>query len=80
MASERLIERYREALRYYADPISELARMANGDAGEYEFCRGYVQTSYRDRSSRWDDDEHMQAYEAAREGAGDVLEMDVSKM
>lgn len=80
MANARLTERYRQALLYYRAPESEAARLMNADAGEYEFCRGFVSWSYSDRSKWWDDDQHMEAFEAARKGAGDVRKMDVSEV
>ena len=78
MTSDRLVSRYREAIEFYRSPVSHASRLIVPD--ERDFCTVYVRDSYKDRSKHWDADQHREAYEAAREGAGDVLEMDVSEM
>jgi hypothetical protein len=70
MALDRLVLRYREAIEYFQSPVSESARFF--ERSEYAFCRSYVRDQYSDRSTRWNDDQHREAYEAARGGIGHV--------
>jgi hypothetical protein len=67
---EALVERYREALRYWKSEAAEATRLLSSTDDRYTFCYRYVTWSYSDRSTQWSAFEHIEAYEAARGGAG----------